>query len=80
MFEIFKLNKKKKELEEQIAQLEKQIEDKKDDIKCIKLDAELFTTERNRHKQEALEAQLVFDALNSKIHAIEEMEDYDDAN
>ena len=37
MFEIFKLNKKKKELEEQIVQLEKQIENKKDDIECIKL-------------------------------------------
>lgn len=76
MFEIFKLNKKKKELEEQIAQLEKQIENKKDDIECIKLDTELFTAERDRHRQEALEAQSVIDALNGKIHAIEEMQDY----
>lgn len=76
MFEIFKLNKKKKELEEQIAQLEQQIEDKKDDIECIKLDTELFTAERDRHRQEALETQSVLDALNGKIHAIEEMQDY----
>ena len=76
MFEIFKLNKKKKELEEQIAQLEKQIEDKKDDIECIKLDTELFTAERDRHKQEALEAQSILDALNGKINTIEEMQDY----
>lgn len=76
MFEIFKLNKKKKELEEQITELERQIEDKKDDIECIKLDTELFTAERDRHRQEALEAQSVLDALNGKIHAIEEMQDY----
>lgn len=76
MFEIFKLNKKKKELEEQIAQLEKQIEDKKDDIECIKLDTELFTAERDRHRQEALEAQSALDTLNGKIHVIEEMQDY----
>ena len=76
MFEIFKLNKKKKELEEQIALLEQQIEDKKDDIECIKLDTELFTTERDRHRQEAFEAQSVLDALNGKIYVIEEMQDY----
>ena len=76
MFEIFKLGKKKKELEAQIALLEQQIEDKKDDIECIKLDTELFTAERDRHRQEALEAQSVLDALNGKIHAIEEMQDY----
>lgn len=76
MFEIFKLNKKKKELEEQITELERQIEDKKDDIECIKLDTELFTAERDRHRQEALEAQSVLDALNGKIHIIEEMQDY----
>lgn len=76
MFEIFKLNKKKKELEEQITQLERQIEDKKDDIECLKLDTELFTAERDRHRQEALEAQSVLDTLNGKIHVIEEMQDY----
>ena len=76
MFEIFKLNKKKKELEEQITELERQIEDKKDDIECIKLDTELFTAERDRHRQEAIETQSVLDALNGKIHAIEEMQDY----
>ena len=76
MFEIFKLGKKKKELEEQIALLEQRLEDKKDDIECIKLDTELFTAERDRHRQEALEAQAVLDALNDKIHVIEEMQDY----
>ena len=76
MFEIFKLNNKKKELEEQITQLERQIEDKKDDIECLKLDTELFTAERDRHRQEALEAQSVLDTLNGKIHVIEEIQDY----
>lgn len=76
MFEIFKLNKKKKELEEQIVQLEKQVENNKDDIECIKLDAELFAAERDRHRQEAIDAQSVLDALNGKIHVIEEMQDY----
>ena len=76
MFEIFKLNKKKKRLEEQILQLEEQIKDKQDDIECIKLDTELFTAERDRHRQEALEAQSVLDALNGKIHVIKEIQDY----
>lgn len=76
MFEIFKLSKKKKELEAQIAELEQQIENKKDDIECIKLDTELFTAERDRHKREALEAQSQLDALNGKLNAIEEMQDY----
>lgn len=76
MFEIFKLNKKKKELEEQIVQLEKQVANNKDDIECIKLDAELFAAERDRHRQEAIDAQSVLDALNGKIHVIEEMQDY----
>lgn len=76
MFEIFKLNKKKKELEDQIAELEQQIEDKKDNIKCIELDTELATIERDRHKQEAFEAHDKVCELLGKIHAIEEMQDY----
>lgn len=76
MFEIFKLNKKKKELEDQIAELERQIEDKKDNIKCLELDTELATIERDRHKQEAFEAHDKVCELLGKIHAIEEMQDY----
>lgn len=76
MFEIFKLNKKKKELEEQIAQLKKQIEDKKDDIECLKLDTELATIERDRHRQEAFDAHDKVCELIGKINVIEEMQDY----
>lgn len=76
MFEIFKLNKKKKELKDQIAKLERQIEDKKDDIKCLELDTELATIERDRHKQEAFEAHDKVCELLGQIHVIEEMQDY----
>ena len=76
MFEIFKLNKKKKELEEQIAQL-------KSDISSIQAEIDNYDEHRQiaAHQYEntmrsAKEAQSVLDALNGKIHAIEEMQDY----
>lgn len=76
MFEIFKLNKKKKELEEQIAQL-------KSDISSIQAEIDNYDEHRQiaAHQYEntmrsAKAAQSVLDALNGKIHAIEEMQDY----
>ena len=76
MFEIFKLNKKKKELEEQIAKL-------KTDISSIQTEIDNYDEHRQiaAHQYEntmrsAKAAQSVLDALNSKIHAIEEMQDY----
>ena len=76
MFEIFKLNKKKKELEEQIAQL-------KSDISSIQAEIDNYDEHRQiaAHQYEntmrsAKEAQSVLDSLNGKIHAIEEMQDY----
>lgn len=76
MFEIFKLNKKKKELEEQIAQL-------KADISSIQAEIDNYDEHRQiaAHQYEntmrsAKAAQSVLDALNGKIHVIEEMQDY----
>lgn len=76
MFEIFKLNKKKKELEEQIAQL-------KSDISSIQAEIDNYDEHRQiaAHQYEntmrsAKAAQSVLDALNCKIHFIEEMQDY----
>ena len=76
MFEIFKLNKKKKELEEQIAQL-------KSDISSIQAEIDNYDEHRQiaAHQYEntmrsAKAAQSVLDALNGKIHVIEEMQDY----
>ena len=76
MFEIFKLNKKKKELEEQIAQL-------KADISSIQAEIDNYDEHRQiaAHQYEntmrsAKAAQSVLDALNGKIHFIEEMQDY----
>lgn len=76
MFEIFKLNKKKKELEEQITQL-------KADISSIQAEIDNYDEHRQiaAHQYEntmrsAKAAQSVLDALNGKIHVIEEMQDY----
>ena len=76
MLEIFKLNKKKAALEENIITLEakqKAIEEK---IKAL----DELTTERqnkaNCAEIAAKEAQSVLDALNGQIHVIEEMQDY----
>ena len=76
MFEIFKLNKKKKELEDQIAQL-------KADISSIQVEIDNYDEHRQiaAHQYEntmrsAKAAQSVLDAINGKIHVIEEMQDY----
>lgn len=76
MFEIFKLNKKKSAIEENIVALEakqKAIEEK------IKALDELTTARQNKAncaEIAAKEAQSVLDALNGQIHIIEEMQDY----
>lgn len=76
MFEILKLSKKKKELEEQIAQL-------KADISSIQAEIDNYDEHRQiaAHQYEntmrsAKAAQSVLDTLNGKIHVIEEMQDY----
>lgn len=76
MFEILKLNKKKKELEEQIAQL-------KADISSIQAEIDNYDEHRQiaAHQYEntmrsAKAAQSILDTLNGKIHVIEEMQDY----
>ena len=76
MFEIFKLNKKKKELEYQITQL-------KTDISSMQIEIDNYDEHRQiaAHQYEntmrsVKAAQSILDALNGKIHVIEEMQDY----
>lgn len=76
MFEIFKLNKKKAAIEENIALLEAKKKAMQEKIKALD---ELTTARQNKAncaEIAAKEAQSVLDALNGKIHAIEEMQDY----
>ena len=76
MFEIFKLSKKKKELEENIALLEAKQKAMQENIKALD---ELTTARQNKAncaEIAAKAAQSILDALNGKIHAIEEMQDY----
>ena len=76
MFEIFKLNKKKAAIEENIALLESKQKAMQEKIKALD---ELTTTRQNKAncaEIAAKEAQSVLEALNGKIHAIEEMQDY----
>ena len=76
MFEIFKLNKKKTEIEENIALLEAKQEAMQEKIKALD---ELTTSSQNKADCVEIavnEAQSVLDALNGKIHMIEEMQDY----
>ena len=76
MFEIFKLNKKKAAIEENIAILESKQKAMQEKIKALD---ELTTARQNKAncaEIAAKEAQSVLDALNGKIHAIEEMQDY----
>lgn len=76
MFEIFKLNKKKKEIEWQISQLEAKQNDISNNIKSLEHQAELSRIATNQAKSAANQAKSTLDALNNKIHAIEEMQDY----
>ena len=76
MFEIFKLNKKKAAIEENIALLESKQKAMQEKIKTLD---ELTATRQNKAncaEIAAKEAQSVLDALNGKIHVSEEMQDY----
>lgn len=76
MFEIFKLNKKKKELEDQIAQLKADISSMQVDIDNYDEHRQIAAHQYENTMRSAKAAQSVLDALNGKIHVIEEMQDY----
>lgn len=76
MFEIFKLNKKKKELEEQIAQLKADISSMQTKIDNYDEHRQIAAHQYENTMRSAKAAQSVLDALNGQIHAIEEMQDY----
>ena len=76
MFEIFKLNKKKKELEEQIAQLKADISSMQTEIDNYDEHRQIAAHQYENTMRSAKAAQSVLDALNGKIHFIEEMQDY----
>ena len=76
MFEIFKLSKKKKELEAQIAQLKADISSMQTEIDNYDEHRQIAAHQYENTMRSAKEAQSVLDALNGKIHAIEEMQDY----
>ena len=76
MFEIFKLGKKKKELEEQITQLKADISSMQTEIDNYDEHRQIAAHQYENTMRSAKEAQSVLDALNGKIHVIEEMQDY----
>lgn len=76
MFEIFKLNKKKKELEEQITQLKADISSIQTEIDNYDEHRQIAAHQYENTMRSAKAAQSVLDALNGKIHVIEEMQDY----
>lgn len=76
MFEIFKLNKKKKDLEEQIAQLKADISSMQAEIDNYDEHRQIAAHQYENTMRSAKEAQSVLDTLNGKIHVIEEMQDY----
>ena len=76
MFEIFKLSKKKKELEAQIAQLKADISSMQTEIDNYDEHRQIAAHQYENTMRSAKAAQSVLDALNGKIHAIEEMQDY----
>ena len=76
MFEIFKLGKKKKELEAQIAQLKADISSMQTEIDNYDEHRQIAAHQYENTMRSAKEAQSVLDALNGKIHVIEEMQDY----
>lgn len=76
MFEIFKMNKKKAAIEENIALLESKQKSMQEKIKALD---DLTAARQNKAdcaEIAAKEAQSVLDTLNGKIHVIEEMQDY----
>ena len=76
MFEIFKLNKKKKELEEQIAQLKEDISNMQTEIDNYDEHRQIAAHQYENTMRSAKAAQSILDTINGKIHAIEEMQDY----
>lgn len=76
MFEIFKLNKKKKELEEQIAQLKANISSMQVEIDNYDEKRQIVAYEYENAMRSAKAAKNTLDVLNGKIHIIEEMQDY----
>ena len=76
MFEIFKLNKKKKDLEEQIAQLKADISSMQTEIDNYDEHRQIAVHQYENTMRSAEAAQSVLDTLNGKIHVIEEMQDY----
>ena len=76
MFEIFKLNKKKKELEEQIAQLKAYISSMQAEIDNYDEHRQIAAHQYENTMRSAKAAQSILDALNGQIHVIEEMQDY----
>lgn len=76
MFEIFKLNKKKKALEEQISQLKADISSMQTEIDNYDEHRQIAAHQYENTMRSAKAAQSILDALNGKIHTIEEMQDY----
>lgn len=76
MFEIFKLNKKKKETEHYIDLLEFKIQEMYKEIDALETKEEKSRKSAENAEIAAKKAQSVLDTLNGKIHAIEEMQDY----
>ena len=76
MFEIFKLNKKKKKTEEYIDLLKFKIQEMYKEIDSLETKEEKSRKSAESAEIAAKEAQSVLDALNGKIHVIEEMQDY----
>lgn len=76
MFEIFKMNKKKKELEHYIDLLDFKIQELYKEIDSLETKEEKSRKSAESTEIAAKEAQSVLNALNGKIHTIEEMQDY----
>ena len=76
MFEIFKLNKKKRETEHYIDLLDFKIQEMYKEIDSLEAKEEKSRKLAENAEIAAKEAQSVLDALNGKIHVIEEMQDY----
>lgn len=76
MFEIFKLNKKKKELEKQIAQLKADVASMQVEIDNYDEKRQIVAHEYENTMRSVKAAKNTLDVLNGKIHVIEEMQDY----
>ena len=76
MFDIFKMSKKKKETEHYIDLLDFKIQELYKEIDSLEIKEEKSRKSAENAEIAAKEAQSVLDALNGKIHVIEEMQDY----